>query len=82
MNISDPDLRSSTAQASSGCNNSHAEKIQVIAVGKPIVVEQFIQRMHHARFAKPYEWTAPLPSPSHPGEIMRTLIKQIPIPES
>ncbi|MGB3491474.1 MAG: hypothetical protein WBA57_02015 [Elainellaceae cyanobacterium] len=82
MNISDPALRPSAAEASSSCNNSPAEKIQVIAVGKPIVVEQFIQRMHHARFAKPYEWTAPLPSPSHPGEIMRTVIKQIPVPES
>ncbi|MGB3492780.1 MAG: hypothetical protein WBA57_08625 [Elainellaceae cyanobacterium] len=82
MNTSDPALRSSAGQVSLPYGDRHAEKIQVIAVGKPIVVEQFIQRMHHARFAKPYEWTAPLPSSTHPGEIMRTVIKQIPIPES
>ncbi|MGB3492937.1 MAG: hypothetical protein WBA57_09425 [Elainellaceae cyanobacterium] len=82
MNISDPALRSSARPDAACREEGNAEKIQVIAVGKPIVVEQFIQRMHHARFAKPYEWTAPLPSPSHPGEIMRTVIKQIPVPES
>ncbi|MGB3491203.1 MAG: hypothetical protein WBA57_00640 [Elainellaceae cyanobacterium] len=82
MNISDPGSRPPVAQAGLRCDENHAEKIQVIAVGKPLVVEQFIRRMHHARFAKPYEWSAPLPSPSHPGEIMRTVIKQIPVPES
>lgn len=53
------------------------EKVQVIAVGSVPAVEEFVMRMYHIRFARPYEWTPAQPSPSNPDHIMRTVIKPI-----
>ncbi len=78
MNLTDPALR----QGTFSCADAQPQKLQIIAVGKPAAVEQFVWLMNHIRFAKPYEWTAPQPSPTQPDEIMRTVTKQMRVGET
>lgn len=83
MNTSGSAFNLSSGQGGCGYSNSghntacSPQKVQVIAVGSVPAVEEFVMRMYHIRFANPYEWTPPQPSPSNPDHIMRTVIKPI-----
>ena len=81
MNIAASAQHPSVGRVSFACSDTQQtaqpEKLQVIAVGTPAAVEQFVWLMNHIRFAKPYEWTPPQPSPTQPNEIMRTVTKYI-----
>ncbi|MGB3492411.1 MAG: hypothetical protein WBA57_06775 [Elainellaceae cyanobacterium] len=87
MNMSGSAFGPSSRQDGCGCDGScgdhraenRPQKVQVIAVGSVPAVEEFVMRMYHIRFANPYEWTPPQPSPSNPDHIMRTVIKPITI---
>ncbi len=81
MNIAALAQHPSVGRVSFACSDpqqtAKPEKLQIIAVGTPAAVEQFVWLMNHIRFAKPYEWTPPQPSPTQPNEIMRTVTKYI-----
>ncbi|MGP1387986.1 MAG: hypothetical protein ACTS2F_30905 [Thainema sp.] len=52
------------------------EILRVLAIGSPQVVEDCVMTLFRLGYARPEEWSQPLPT-VNPGEVMRILTKRI-----
>jgi hypothetical protein len=50
--------------------------LRVLAIGSPQVVESFVMSLFSFGYARPDEWSSPLPT-INAGEVMRILTKRI-----
>lgn len=50
--------------------------LRVLAIGSPQVVDSFVTTLFHLGYARPEDWSRPLPT-VNPGEVMRILTKRI-----
>ena len=57
-------------------NNHSPEILRVLAIGSPEAVNSFVTALFHCGYARPDEWSAPLPT-GNLGEVMRILTKRI-----
>ena len=62
------------------------EPVKLLVIGSKAAVNSIIHSLHHHRFAEVIEWTDFLPAPSasnplqtRPGEVMKALVKYLPI---
>jgi hypothetical protein len=54
--------------------------LRVLAIGSPLVVESFVMSLFKFGYARPDEWSSPLPT-INAGEVMRILTKRISLVE-
>ncbi|WP_008307706.1 hypothetical protein [Leptolyngbya sp. PCC 6406] len=61
------------------------EPVKILVIGSKAAVSAIVHSLHQRRFAEVLEWTDFLPAPSetnplrtHPGEVMKALIKYLP----
>lgn len=52
------------------------DTLRIIAIGHPVVVENFVQTQHRLGYAEVREWSKPLPT-KNSGEIMRILTRRL-----
>jgi hypothetical protein len=50
--------------------------LRVLAIGSPQIVDSFVMTLFHWGYARPEDWSRPLPT-INPGEVMRILTKRI-----
>jgi hypothetical protein len=50
--------------------------LRLLAMGSPEVVNSCVMSLYHLSYARPEEWSQPLPT-VNPGEVMRILTKRI-----
>jgi hypothetical protein len=56
---------------------SNPEVLRVLAIGSPAVVDDCVKTLFRLGYARPEEWSPPLPTPNL-GEVMRILTKRVP----
>ncbi|MBD2259270.1 hypothetical protein [Pseudanabaena sp. FACHB-2040] len=54
--------------------------LRVLAIGSPQVVNDCVMTLFRLGYARPEEWSSPLPS-VNPGEVMRILTKRVMLPD-
>jgi hypothetical protein len=52
------------------------DMLRVLAIGSPQVVDSFVMTVFHWGYARPEDWSRPLPT-INPGEVMRILTKRV-----
>lgn len=57
-------------------NRPSPEILRVLAIGSPEAVNSFVTALFHCGYARPDEWSAPLPT-GNLGEVMRILTKRV-----